>query len=218
MQSIRSVFRILALVATLAGTASAQTPPAMLQTLVSTPQYQANIARLFSQLPPEVFQRCATLVSKGSQVTVVISPTFAKDGYPVSGLWKQSFPVSGCGNDTTINFFFRGDASEKISSIVAMPGDTHADLLLQKDAVQNVLTAAHARLGDCSALHIRTTSYDGVDGPTPGGAPNAAVRARAWRETWTVAACGKTLPVPLRFIPDATGTQIVVELPKPSAG
>jgi hypothetical protein len=174
---------------------------------VLSTSYQAYIARLFSSLPSDVFQRCPTLVSNGSTVTVLKPPTFAADGYPTSGAWKQSFRVTGCGNDTSINFYFFGHPDEKITSLIAAPGDTHADPTLQRDTIVHVMIAAGAQARDCNAPHLRTTHFDGpLDAQA--GAARVQTALSGWRETWTISACGRLLAVPVTFVPDATGTRI----------
>lgn len=181
-------------------------PPPELEALVKTAGYQNNVARLFSLLPSDVFQRCHTLVSNGSQVTIIQPVTFAPDGYPISGLWKQSFPVSGCGNDTTINIFFQGQPTEKVGSVVGIAGATHADLALQRDALRYAILAVQAASAKCTDAHVRTSSYDGS---------GTGKHEKAWRETWTIAACGHVFQVPLEFIPDATGTVISAKVATP---
>lgn len=187
------------------GDTPTQQPAPQLQALVQSPGYQRNIARMFATLPPDVFQRCAALVSAGSTVTMLTPVAFAADGYPVSGLWRQSFPVSGCGNDTTINFFFRGQPDEKIASIIGVPGETRADLTLQRDALKYAHLGAQAVAPGCTNGHVRHTRYDGV----------ADARTKAWRERWIVAACGRNVEVPITFTPDSTGTTITAQMPKP---
>lgn len=180
-------------------------PPAQLQALIRSAGYEGNIQRLFAALPADVFQRCPTLVSQESTVTVLAPLRFAQDGYPVAGAWKQSFPVRGCGNDTSINIFFRGEPDEKIASIVAVPGDTHADLALQRDALRYSWVAAKAAAPNCMTPHVRHTRYDGV----------VDTAHRAWRESWVVIACGRNVEVPITFTPDPTGTRITAEMPRP---
>ena len=182
-----------------------------LQQLVLSAPYQRNIARLFSSLPIDVFQRCSSLVSQGSTVTVLKPASFAGDGYPISGAWKQSFPVRGCGNDTSINFFFFAQADEKITSLIAAPGDTHADPTLQRDAMRYVMLAARLAAPECTAPHLRTTHFDGRLS-AQGSSTISPETSSGWRETWSASACGKLIPVPLTFITDATGTRVVARV------
>ncbi|RYF00117.1 MAG: hypothetical protein EOO77_34520 [Oxalobacteraceae bacterium] len=175
-------------------------PSPALQALVVSSDYQANIARLFSQLPASVFQKCPSLVSKGSTVTMIEPVSFAPDGYPTSGLWKQSFPISGCGNDTTINFFFRAQSDKKMHSIVGIPGETRADVALQRDAFRMAVTAVQAAVPNCEQITVQDTKYLG-----PVGASH-----EAWQESWLLAVCTRPTHVTLTFTPDDTGTKILV--------
>jgi hypothetical protein len=126
--------------------------------------------------------------------------SFAPDGYPTSGLWKQSFPVSGCGNDTTINFFFRAQSDEKMHSIVGIPGETRADVALQRDAFSMAVTAVQAAVPNCEQITVKDSKYLGPFGKS----------RKAWQESWLIAACTRPTHVTLTFTPDDTGTKILV--------
>ena len=183
---------------------------AAFQTFTRSDFYSGLIARTLSAMPPEVFQRCPALVSGGSQVTVVRPVTIAPDGFPNGGVWKQQFPVSGCGNDTTLNFYFQATADEKINSLVAAPGNTHANLILQGDARKYATVAVVGSRKDCKALNIKTTRFEAYGlstPPTPDPGPGS--QPRPWWETWTMAGCGHTYDVPLDFVPDTGGVQVI---------
>jgi hypothetical protein len=196
---------VLAMVAAVQPLAAAA-PVAPLEKLTQSKTYQANIYRLFNSLPADVFTRCPALVSKDSQVTVIRPPRFAPDGMPVSGAWKQSFPISGCGQETTINLYFTASADKKIESMVGIPGDTHADPVLQRDVARQLLGAIHGQVAACADLHVRHSRYDGGVPPAVGATP-APGQTAPWRETWVVSACKQTYTVPLTFTPSAMGTQ-----------
>lgn len=166
-----------------------------LQTLMQTQQYQADVFRLFSTLPADVFQRCPALVSSDAQVEILRPVHVGADGQADAGSWKQSFPMRGCGNDTVINFYFTAEPKGRIVSMVGMPGDTHADPVLQGDAARDLIGAVRAQVPTCKEPHVRNTHFDG---------PQTA----GWRETWTVSACGQMFTVPLNFTPGAGGTKI----------
>ena len=190
-----------------------QEPDGSLQTLTRSQSYRELINRTLGELPPTVFQRCPSLVSSGSTVTVVKPVSFAKSGYPNAGSWRQAFPVSGCGNDTVLHIYFTATADEKINAIVGLPGSTHADLTLQRNAER------YARMGamgaknvarDCNHFDVRNTkfeSYGLAEPATPDPGPGNSFRP--WWETWTILACGQLIDVPIDFVPDATGTTII---------
>ncbi len=202
---------------TASNAAAQEAPSAALQTLVQTAPYQANISRLFAAMPSDVFRRCPSLISTGSTVTVVQPVSFAADGNPIAGTWKQSFPVSGCGNDTTINFFFTAQPDEKVVSTTAVPGETHADLALQRDAAHYVFIEVAAKRPGCP-IHVLTTEFGGRSASAAGTVAAGGRSTAAWREAWTASACDQRFTVSLTFTPDATGTRIVAAPAEPSGG
>ncbi len=172
--------------------------------------YSSLIDHALAGMPPDVFQKCPALVSAGSRVTVVRPVTFASDGFPNGGIWKQQFPVSGCGNDTTLNFYFQATLDEKINTLVAAPGSTHANIVLQGDARKYATVAVVAREKDCKALNIKTTKFEayGLFNP-PSQDPGPGSQPRPWWETWIMVGCGHTYEVPLDFVPVAGGVQVI---------
>jgi hypothetical protein len=187
-----------------------QEPDASLQTLTRSQSYQELVHRTLGELPPTVFQRCPSLVSSGSTVTVINPVSFAKSGHPNTGSWKQAFPVSGCGNDTVLHIYFTATPDEKITATVGLPGSTHADLTLQWNSVMYAQTGARHVVKDCNHFDVRNTkfeSYGLVEPPTPDPGPGNG--RRPWWETWTMIGCGQIIDVPIDFVPDATGTTII---------
>ncbi len=180
------------------------------QKFVASSFYNDLVNRAIAALPKAVFQRCPSLVSNGSKVAVLKPISFGKDGFPNNGEWKQSFPISGCGNDTTLNFYFSANAKEKIDTIVGLPGTTHTDTILGRDAVSYANLGANLVVKDCRAFDVKNTRFEAYGTakppmPDPGpGHPH-----RPWWETWTLTGCGRTVDVPIDFVPDETGTRII---------
>jgi hypothetical protein len=189
-----------------------QEPDGSLQTLIRSQFYRELIDKTLGELPPAVFQRCPSLISGGSMVTIIKPVSFAKSGRPNAGAWKQAFPVSGCGNDTVLHIYFTATADEKINAVVGLPGSTHADLALQRDGLAYAQTGAVGAKDvakDCNRFDVRNTrfeSYGLADPATPDPGPG---NRRPWWETWTMIGCGQIVDVPIDFVPDATGTTII---------
>jgi len=180
------------------------------QTFTQSSFYQRLITRTLAALPQTVFQRCPSLVSQGSKVVTLKSVTFGADGFPNAGVWRQEFPISGCGNDTTLNFYFFATSDEKINTLVAAPGTTHANTVLQSDARKYATIAVLAAHKGCETLDIKSTRFEGyglANPPTPD--PGSGSHLRPWWETWTMVGCGQTYDVPIDFLPDATGVQVI---------
>ncbi len=123
---------------------------------------------------------------------------------PGAGLWRQSFPVSGCGNDTTVNFYFLAEAGQKISVIIGMPGGTMASLPLQSAGRKFTTLAVQRAAPTCRAFDVINTRFERLEPPKPGDAD------RAWRESWTLAGCGHRYTVPIEFTPNKTGAEVTL--------
>lgn len=182
---------------------------AQMQSFMKSPFYQGLVSRALAGLPSTVFQRCVGLVSDGSKVTTLDPISFGTDGYPNAGSWKQSFPVSGCGNDTVLNLYFSATPEEKINTVVGIPGLTHADLVLQKDAVKYADIGAHVAVKSCARFDVTNSSFIGYGIPALSLTDPGPGNRRPWREMWALYGCGRSADVPIDFIPDKTGIRIV---------
>jgi hypothetical protein len=204
---IRAATRIGVLAWTMSSFAGAEelADAAKFQAFVATSDmHKGLIAHALAELPTTIFQRCPSLVSKGSRVTVLKPISFGPSGVPNAGVWKESFPVAGCGNDTTLNFFFSASAEEKIWTTIGLPGATIADPILQKDAMTEAAAAA-AKAGpkDCQSLTvINTEVLRNVADPLEGS------KGSPWDELWTLILCATKAQVTMHFVPDKTGTTI----------
>jgi hypothetical protein len=181
-----------------------------MQAFIGSDVYKGLLTRALAGLPQTAFPRCPTLVSGAAKVTIVKPMSFAGDGFPNAGLWKQRISVKGCGNDTVLNFYFSAGADEKINTVIGIPGATLADLTLQRDAVLFANTGAMSVAKDCKKFDVTNTRFEGFGlSKPPAPDPGPGNHFRPWRETWTVVGCGHMIDVPLDFIPDEKGTQIL---------
>lgn len=193
---------------------NAQVPDtSQLQTFVRSQFHQALVGKALAAIPEVVFKKCPALVSTASTTKMFKPVTFGPSGYPNAGLWKQEFPISGCGNDTILNLFFFAGPDEKVNTAVGVPGTTQSDLTLQRDTLLYANIGANAVLKDCKSFVVKNTRFEGfgtvkppIRDPGPGQSP------RPWRETWTMAGCNQTADVLINYVPDATGVRINTEI------
>lgn len=169
------------------------------------------VANALTAIPPSVFQRCPGLISNGSQTHPLQPISFGADGVPNSGAWKVEMPISGCGNDTVLNlYFFVAKDGVKINTAIGFPGSTHANLILQNDAVRYARIGASLRLKECKQFEVKNTRFEAFGLTVPPTAdPGMSVKLRPWWETWTLVGCDHTYDVMMNFIPDEKGTTIV---------
>jgi len=173
--------------------------------------YRQLINQTFAKLPQVVFKRCPAFVSNGSQITILTPVSYAASGFPIAGSWKHRFPVSGCGNDTIWTLYATAEADEKVNIVIAAPGTTAADLTLQRDAYRYATLQAGLIANDCkSSFLVMNTKFEGFGLASPKmNDPGEGQPHRPWRETWTMIGCSRQIDVPLNFIPDDKGTQIM---------
>lgn len=182
--------------------AAAQDTTAKFREYTRGADYHRFVGQALSSLPAPVFKRCPTLVSTQSQTTILKPISIGPNGLPNGGVWRLAFPVSGCGNDTVLNFFLSATADEKIHIAAGLPGATHADPILQRDSMLYAMIAAKAEKG-CKEIYVTNTEF-----LQDVGQPAEGARGKPWDELWTLYACGKRPQVKMHFIPDKTGTTI----------
>ena len=189
---------------TMAATAPGATDSKKFQSYLYSDAYRAALAAAWKKVPPVSLPACANLTDGNVSVTLQQEVSFDAKGLPKSGAWWGHYPIKGCGMERTINILFRAEPSG-VRFLVTLPGHTRANIVLQRDALTYAFIGAGTKVRDCKDMEVADTAFDGF-GLTPGD--KSAPESGPWRETWTVAACGKMLAVPLEFIPDATGTTI----------
>jgi hypothetical protein len=109
-----------------------------------------------------------------------------------------------------LDFLFSAGADEKINTVIGVPGATHANLTLQRDALRYASIGAGVAAKDCKTFVVKNTRFESYGLQTPAMTdPGPGQRLRPWWETWSMIGCGKTIDVPIDFVPDEKGTQII---------
>lgn len=133
--------------------------------------------------------------------------TFNAAGAAISGLLHFPIREVGCGSTRILNVFVAPRPDGQVAVVPFLPGTTHADPLLQKNASQYAFIAATTLAGKddaCKVNYISDTEFVQRESATTGASTSSP-----WREIWTIVYCNKKITVPLLFKPDASGTQIV---------
>ncbi len=105
------------------------------------------------------------------------------DGKPLPGVWSERVNATGCGAPRALNVLTINHPDGQPEHVALMPGDTHADPLTQKSALQYVQAiAGHSQIAAaCHEVAFTDTRFDGYD-----GLPNPEVtdgrNNRPWRE------------------------------------
>lgn len=129
-------------------------------------------------------------------------------GAVVAGAWKQVVSEEGCDETRILNVLVSVDPSNhSLRFIPILPGTTHADIVLQEDAVHYAVIAAGGPEPNCKIGYVADTEFLRTVAEPIGGATSPA-----WDELWTLATCTKQARVTMHFIPDRTGTTIAATL------
>lgn len=181
--------------------------PAAVTAVETSPSFRETAANAFNGYEAKLTTHCAAVAADWTKATHTIygTPQTGANGNLVNATWVETVPGTACGEHRRYRVLvaIRGG---RASVAPLLPGDSFASPQLEADAQAPLMAAIAAFVpkGQSCPVDVLDTT---LDGPTP-----AAGKA-AWSEVWTVRACGKTLKVPIRFVPDVVGvgTSIRIE-------
>jgi len=136
-------------------------------------------------------------------VRLYVPLEFSPDGKaPTKGAWREELLIDLCGKQRQLNVLALVQSPAGVKRSMLLPGTSIGDPLLQRDGVLYAQAGAASKApSGCQKFSVLDTSFTSFDAPT-------AVGKKAWRELWTLDACGREVAVEMSFIPDATGTTI----------
>lgn len=176
--------------------------------MLSDPAEQQHVISAAGRSPVLMQNPCTSAgFSIEKKFVIYKQPTFDSAGRLGDGSWKQTVDEQGCGEQHILNVWVSAQGPTNVSMVPLLPGSTHADPILQRDAVQFAVqalaTVPGGREPNCRVGYVADTEFIEQENATLEGA-----KGPAWRELWTLASCTQKMLVPIRFIPDATGTTI----------
>jgi hypothetical protein len=146
---------------------------------------------------------CPSATFTITNITLLKELTFNDGGAISGGAWKYAIQENGCGVSRVLNVLAVVPKPQTLSTAPLLPGTSHADPILQKDAVLYAEIAAGAPEKDCDSNFIEQTEFLKF-----GGAPLEGAKGSPWDELWTLRGCTRRAQVVMHFIPDRTGTTI----------
>jgi hypothetical protein len=181
--------------------------PPELKAFVERPEQKQAVLEIMGRQWQTVVENCSSPKVQTMGILINVPPKFDSNGVPISGEWLMVGQIQGCGATRvfTVAYGFAPDGQMK--RVGLLPGTTHAGPLLQRDSLKFAMAGmASLTPKDCTDFKFIDTKF--IDYETAGAG------RRPWTEEWTVRACGVTGIVTMRFLPDATGTNIVSETSK----
>jgi hypothetical protein len=175
-----------------------------------TEAYKKLVAQAMARVPASVAPRCARFGTSLGAFDIAQPLQIAAGASPTGGAWHQAVTTQGCGDEVTLNFYFFANLDGRVSTVVGVPGTTRADLVQQRDARTYALLALAPSAAGCGHFETLSTRFEGYGSKLPPVAdPGPDAPFRPWWESWTLQGCGKRYEVPLNFMPNRLGTQIV---------
>jgi hypothetical protein len=176
--------------------------------LLEDPSEQRHVITAAGRSTVFLENPCADALFTIQQKFVSYQPAnFDGSGALVAGSWKQSVDEHGCGASRVLNVMVVSQGFGKLAVVPLLPGGTRADPILQQDAVKYAVralaTVARGREPNCKVGYVADTQFlEEEPESLPGG------KGPAWKELWTLESCTQKMLIPMRFIPDSSGTSI----------
>jgi hypothetical protein len=178
-----------------------------LANIIANPEHQKAVIAAAQQSSAWMNNRCAgATFAIGGDVAIYQRLELDQQQRPAAGSWRERVTAQGCGANRVLNVLTFVKSPGRLVSGTLLPGTTHADPLLQRDAFRYAAAAAKVP-PNCSTIYVADTAFAGVEGAANASLPPQR-RIPPWKEEWTIAACGQRSAVTLHFVPDATGTNI----------
>jgi len=190
--------------ALLSGAATAADAPASAeQHFLSDTHLKQNIINTAAKSMVMTRNPCSTATYAAADPVEIQPLKFNELGGPVSG--EQRIPVKedGCGASHLLNVYLWVEHENSIAVTPMLPGTSHAEDVLQKQAYAYALQAAGGPEPNCATGYVEDTQYVGEQGK-----PEKGAKASPWKETWTLQSCGWKAEVALTFTPNASGIKV----------
>jgi hypothetical protein len=121
---------------------------------------------------------------------------------PSTGAWLYRYEFTRCGETKVYNALFSVNPTTGIVEREAyIPGSSMAGPLLMREALGSAISSATNRSNMQSCKNVDVFDMQVTKAPSAVQA-NGKLLNGAWRETWTMKVCGKTVEVPITFTPD----------------
>jgi hypothetical protein len=143
-------------------------------------------------------------------VHVESAPRFSTEGHLVSGGWVQDLIYVGCSAARALHVFVEFAEGKKPNVSSLFPGSTHAGPLLQKDVFNSAYFQSYMdriQRPACQKGYVDDTAFLDRESTVAPGA-----KEPAWREAWTIDACGKKDVVIIMYAPGSAGTKLGISV------
>lgn len=187
--------------------APSQDPAQRFQAYVTSDGYKAMIAQLAVMGDTISAPDCKEhKPQERASLTVYGPPHFEAGVHPVTGLWVDRIKMNRCGASTFQNILIQANKDgQPPRAALMMPGSSMANPPLQNLVMKDILDAlAKKKCSDQSQIIPVDTKYEKESKPIKLNDKGMIVEG-AWKETWTLKACGKPTSVTVEINSDGKG-------------
>ena len=142
---------------------------------------------------------------KRAAITIYAGPTFAEGLHPVTGLWMDRILMDRCGKPGYQNILVQAQPGTSPKAALKMPGLTNANPPMQDLVMKDVIDGLAAKKCTDMAQIIPVDSVLGKETKPRKIDTKGMLVEGAWKETWTIRACGKTVAATIDFSADGKG-------------
>lgn len=142
---------------------------------------------------------------KRAALTIYAPPLFAEGVHPVNGLWLDRIQMDVCGKTAYENILVQGQPGTTPKAALKMPGQTSANPPMQDLVLKDIVDALATKKCTDLAQIIPVDSVAGKETKKRKVDQRGVLVEGAWKETWTVRACGKTVSATVDFTTDGKG-------------
>lgn len=142
---------------------------------------------------------------KRAAITIYAGPIFAEGMHPVNGLWLDRILMDVCGKTTYENILVQGQPGTTPKAALKMPGQTSANPPMQDLVLKDIVAALAAKKCTDVAQIIPVDSIAGKETKPRKVDQRGVLMEGAWKETWNLRACGKTVSATVDFTTDGKG-------------
>lgn len=150
-------------------------------------------------LPPACAKR--KLTGRRQLFAVYQTPRFISTRkVPIRGAWAERVEVARCGRTVLHNIYLSASPKRGIHAVAGFPGTTVTRVGTQLVAGKQLIAAVRAQIPRCRKMDILNTAR----------ASRQTKAGGAWREVWTVYACGRSVRRTMVFTPAGKAARVQI--------
>lgn len=187
--------------------AASQDPAQRFQTYVTSEGYKKAISQITTMGDTISAPECKEhKPQERAGLTIYAPPTFETAEHPVTGLWLDRIKMNRCGTTTFQNVLIQAQKEGQPPRMaLMMPGSTLANPPMQNLIMKDLLAAlAKNKCTDQTQIFPVDTKRDKETRPLKLD-DKGMITDGAWKETWTLKACGKNVNATVDISSDGKG-------------